>query len=173
MYLMPKLAGFADVLATRGGAARYGGTAQFIRSALVELVFSFLQGAVTTIRTTIFMVALAFGATVQWGGQARDAERLTMADAFAEVWPQTVFGIVITSALIVVSPTLWLWSLPLTAGYVLAVPLAVGTAHPDVGRWMQRIGLCAIPEDLSPPPEVAGLMTAPTLCASTLSKEAA
>ena len=157
MYLMPKLAGFADVLATSGGTARYGGTFQFIRSAIVELVFSFLQGAVTTIRTTIFMIGLLFGQTVQWGGQARDARRLTAGDAFAELWPQTLFGVVVCGALALVNPSLLLWSLPLTAGYILAVPLAVWTADPALGRWMQRIGLCAIPEDIAPPPEVAGL----------------
>ncbi|MFY0610901.1 MAG: glucans biosynthesis glucosyltransferase MdoH, partial [Hyphomicrobiaceae bacterium] len=157
MYLMPKLAGFADVLATSGGTARYGGTFRFIRSAFVELIFSFLQGAVTTIRTTIFMIGLAFGQTVQWGGQARDTQRLTAGDAFAELWPQTVFGAAVCGALALINPTLLLWSLPLTAGYILAVPLAVWTADPAVGRWTQRIGLCAIPEDIAPPPEIAGL----------------
>ncbi len=159
MYLMPKLAGFADVLATKGGSARYGGTWPFIRSAAVELVFSFLQGAVTTIRTTIFMIGLVFGATVQWGGQARDAQRLTAADAFSELWPQTLFGCTVCSALAIINPTLLLWSLPLTAGYMLAVPLAVWTADPAVGRWMQRNGLCAIPEDIAPPSEIVGLTT--------------
>ncbi|MGI9479970.1 MAG: glucans biosynthesis glucosyltransferase MdoH [Hyphomicrobiaceae bacterium] len=157
MYLMPKLAGFADVLATKGGTARYGGTFQFVRSAFVELVFSFLQGAVTTIRTTIFMIGLLFGQTVQWGGQARDARRLTAGAAFAELWPQTLFGAFVCGALALIDPALLLWSLPLTAGYLLAVPLAVSTADPAVGRWVQRIGLCAIPEDIAPPPEIAGL----------------
>jgi membrane glycosyltransferase len=158
MYLMPKLAGFADVLMTRGETARYGGTFQFLRSAFVELVFSFLQGAVTTIRTTIFMVGLIFGTTVQWGGQSRDTQRLTAQDAFAELWPQTLFGIVVCGGLALVSPTLLAWSLPLTAGYILAVPLAVWTADPTVGRWMQRIGICAIPEDIAPPAEIVDIM---------------
>jgi membrane glycosyltransferase len=157
MYLMPKLAGFIDVLLTSGGVQRYGGTFQFVRSAAVELVFSFLQGAVTTIRTTIFMIGLAFGATVHWGGQDRDAQRLTAADAFAELWPQTLFGIVVCGALALINPTLLLWSLPLTAGYILAVPLAVWTADPVVGQWAQKAGLCAIPEDIAPPPELLDL----------------
>ena len=120
-------------------------------------MFSFLQGAVTTIRTTIFMIGLLFGQTVQWGGQARDARRLTAGAAFAELWPQTLFGAFVCGALALIDPALLLWSLPLTAGYLLAVPLAVSTADPAVGRWVQRIGLCAIPEDIAPPPEIAGL----------------
>ena len=163
MYLSPKLAGFLDVLMTRGGVARYGGTLRFLASALIEVVFSFLQGAVTTIRTTIFMIGLMFGTTVKWGGQARDAQRLSWRAAMAELWPQTLFGIAIFAALLVISPTLLLWSLPLTAGYLLAVPLAVVTADPALGRWLQAQGLCAIPEDIAPPAEVAPFMERPVL----------
>lgn len=159
MYLMPKLAGFADVLATRGGTARYGGTIAFLRSAAVELVFSFLLGAVSTIRTTIFMIGLMFGATVKWGGQARDTERLTVTDAFADLWQQMLFGAIVCGALVLVDPMLLVWSLPLTAGYLLAVPFAVITAEPAVGRWCAHTGLCAIPEDVAPPPELAELAT--------------
>lgn len=163
MYLAPKLAGFLDVLMTRGGVTRYGGTLRFLASALIELVFSFLQGAVTTIRTTIFMIGLLFGMTVKWGGQARDAHRLSWTAAFAELWPQTLFGVVLSGALLMISPTLLVWSLPLTAGYLLAAPVAVFTADPAVGRWMQLQGLCAIPEDIAPPAEVAPFMQRPVL----------
>ncbi len=163
MYLSPKLAGFIDVLLTRGGVKRYGGTARFLASAAIEVVFSFLQGAVTTIRTTIFMIGLMFGTTVKWGGQARDAHRLSWGTAFAELWPQTLFGVALFGALMVISPTLLLWSLPLTAGYLLAVPVAVITADPALGRWMQKHGLCAVPEDIAPPAEVAAFMQRPLI----------
>ena len=50
------------------------------------------------------------------------------------------------------------WSLPLTAGYLLAVPFAVLTAHPALGRALQRLGLCGIPEDFATPREVNAVM---------------
>ena len=56
-------------------------------------MFSFLQGAVSTIRTSIFMIGLLFGKSVVWGGQSRDAQRLSWADAARNLWPQTLFGI--------------------------------------------------------------------------------
>ena len=77
MYLMPKIAGLIDAMLTRGGVARYGGWLRFMAGAAIELVFSFLQGAVSTIRTSIFMIGLAFGKSVVWGGQSRDAQRLS------------------------------------------------------------------------------------------------
>jgi membrane glycosyltransferase len=157
MYLSPKIAGLLDAMLTPGGVARYGGAARFLVSAAIELVFSFLQGAVSTIRTTIFMIGLAFGASVVWGGQSRDAHRLSWADAVANLWPQTLFGIVVCGAMYLIEPAVLWWSLPLTAGYLLAVPFAVLTADPSFGRWLKAAGLCGIPEDFDPPPEIRAL----------------
>ena len=157
MYLMPKLAGLADVVLTRGGVARYGGWLRFVPSAAIEIAFSFLQGAVSTIRTSIFMIGLLFGRSVVWGGQSRDARGLSWADAARNLWPQTLFGILVCGALIAIAPAVFWWSLPLTAGYLLAIPFAVVTADPGVGRALQRLGLCGIPEDFAPPAEVVAV----------------
>jgi membrane glycosyltransferase len=158
MYLMPKLAGLADVVLTRGGVKRYGGWLRFVPSAAIEIAFSFLQGAVSTIRTSIFMIGLLFGRSVVWGGQSRDARGLSWVDAARNLWPQTLFGILVCGALIAVAPAVFWWSLPLTAGYLLAIPFAVVTADPSVGRVLQRLGLCGIPEDFAPPAEVKAVM---------------
>lgn len=158
MYLMPKIAGHIDAALTKGGMAAYGGPLRFFASAAVELVFSFLQGAVSTVRTTIFMIGLLFGKSVTWGGQNRDAAGISFATALENLWPQTLFGIVACGALYIISPTVLLWSLPLTAGYLLAIPFAMLTASPALGRWMKRAGLCGIPEDFATPPEVAAVL---------------
>lgn len=154
MYLSPKIAGLADAALTPGGVARYGGRLRFAASAVIEVVFSFLLGAVSTIRTTIFMIGLMFGRSVTWGGQSRDTHGISWGAAFISLWPQVVFGALVCGALLAISPTLLLWSLPLTAGYLLAVPFGVLTAHPGIGRLLQRAGLCGIPEDFDPPPEI-------------------
>jgi membrane glycosyltransferase len=158
MYLMPKIAGLADVMLTRGGTARYGGWLRFAAGAALELAFSFLQGAVSTIRTSIFMIGLAFGRSVAWGGQSRDAQRLSWSAAAWALWPQTLFGVLVCGALILIAPAVFWWSLPLTAGYLLAVPFAVLTAHPAFGRALKRSGLCGIPEDFSTPGEVSAVV---------------
>jgi membrane glycosyltransferase len=158
MYLMPKIAGVLDVMLTKGGVRSYGGWLCFVPGAAIELAFSFLQGAVSTIRTSIFMIGLLFGKSVVWGGQSRDAQGLSWATAAENLWPQMLFGIVVCGALLVVSPALLWWSLPLTAGYLLAVPFAVLTADPALGRLMQKLGICGIPEDFAPPAEVSAVM---------------
>ena len=158
MYLSPKLAGFADILLTKGGTKQYGGRARFLVSAVIELVFSFLQGAISTFRTTIFMIGLAVGkARIGWNGQSRDARALSFATAFAGLWPHLLFGAYLFATLAWLSPTVLLWSLPLTAGYVLAIPFAMLTALPAVGEWFARTGLCGIPEDFDPPAELVAI----------------
>lgn len=158
MYLSPKLAGFADILLTPGGVARYGGRVRFLVSAAIELGFSFLQGAVSSFRTTLFMIGLAFGrAKIGWNGQARDAHALSFATAFTGLWPHLLFGVYLFVTLGLMAPAVLVWSLPLTAGYVLAIPFAMLTASPACGAWLARRGLCGIPEDFDLPPVLAAI----------------
>jgi membrane glycosyltransferase len=158
MYLAPKLAGLIDAMLTKGEVARFGGPVRFAASALIELVFSFLQGAVSTIRTTIFMGGLIMGKSVVWGGQSRDAYGISWTTAREQLWPQMVFGAVVCGALWFISPATLLWSLPLTAGYLLAIPFCVLTANPALGLWMQKNGLAGIPEDFDTPKEVKAVL---------------
>jgi membrane glycosyltransferase len=161
MYLMPKIAGLIDAVLTKGGVARYGGPVRFAASTVLELVFSFLQGAISTIRTTIFMIGLAFGKSVVWGGQSRDAYGISWATAVRNLWPQTLFGVIVCGLLWLIEPAVFWWSLPLTAGYLVAIPFAVLTASPALGRWFQRIGLAGIPEDFDPPSEIKAVQAVP------------
>ncbi|MCP8938383.1 glucans biosynthesis glucosyltransferase MdoH [Alsobacter sp. SYSU M60028] len=157
MYLAPKIAGALDVTLTRGGVARYGGGVRFAAGVAAELAFSFMVGAATTLRTTLFMLGLLVGRSVVWNGQARDAHALSWATAARGLWPQTLFGSVVMSLLWWNAPVAFWWGLPLLAGFPLSIPFAVVTASPAFGRWLAHIGLCAIPEEIDPPPEVMAL----------------
>lgn len=157
IYLAPKIAGLLDAALTKGEIARFGGQLRFWTSAILELIFAFLQGAVTTIRTSIFMVGLLFGRSILWSGQKRDAAGLSWRAAANALWPQTLFGAVVTAALLYVSPIVCVWSLPMTAGYLLAIPFAVVTASPALGRGMQRLRIAAIPEEIVPVPEIVAV----------------
>lgn len=156
MYLMPKLAGLTDIALTPGGTKRYGGTLRFAASAAIEIVFSFLLGAVTTFRITLFMLSLLVSRDKPaWGSQSRDAHRLAWDEAAKALWPQTLFGVVILGALFVINPTVAYWSMPLTLGFLTAIPFAVLTSLPELGAWSKRVGLCGVPEDFVTPAEIA------------------
>ena len=157
LYLSPKFAGLADVLLTPGGAARYGGLARFLAGAVIEMVFAFLLGATTSFRISIFMAGLLFGRSMSWDGQSRDAHSVAWSTAAGALWPPVLFGCVVCGALAVLSPATLAWSLPLTLGYLVAIPFAVATASPAFGRFLRRHRLCAIPEEIDTPPEVAAV----------------
>jgi membrane glycosyltransferase len=154
MYLSPKIAGFIDILASSPESARYGGRMKFILGAAIELVFSFLLGAVATFRITIFMIGLLFGKTVSWNGQARDVHGIPWDVAFQGLWPQLAFGTVVMTLAWLGSPELFWWSLVMTLGYVVAIPFGIWLANPDFGRWMAKGNLCAIPEEFDTPAEI-------------------
>jgi membrane glycosyltransferase len=160
MYLAPKLAGILNVVATSGEVRRFGGLVRFSFGAVVEILFSLFLAAMTSFRTTLFMVGLLLGRSGGWRTQARDAGELSWPVAMSAFWPQLLFGLALGCAFAMVAPHLLLWSLPLVLCFVAAIPFAVLTASPDVGDVLRRYGIAGIPEDFSPPPEIKAVQSA-------------
>jgi len=151
LHLAPKLAGYVDAALAPGGLARFGGAWRFAVGTVCEIAASLVVGAVTSFNTTGFLLGLAGGRQSAWSGQARDVHRLSWRDAAKALWPHLVFGQTLFWLAITDAPALLAWSAPLTIGYLVAIPFAVATAHPDLGRLFVRAGLCAAPEELDPP----------------------
>ncbi|HUF56940.1 MAG TPA: glucans biosynthesis glucosyltransferase MdoH [Thermohalobaculum sp.] len=150
--LVPKLAGLADILLTPGGTARYGGTGRFLAGGLLELLFGMLLAPVVAFRVTLFLVGLIFGRATAWGSQRREARRLGWREAAAGLWPQTLAGLGLGTAIALVAGGSTLaWAAPVLAGLSLAIPFAVLTAAPAAGRALARQRLCATPDELAPP----------------------
>jgi membrane glycosyltransferase len=155
MSLVPKVAGWIDVALTPGGVARYGGTWRFIAGAVVETVFSILLAPAAALQVTIFLIGLlGFGRSVIWGGQQRDAHKLSWAQAAGGLWPQTLFGLGLGTMVLIGAPGALPWSAPVLLGLVFAIPFAALTAHPRLGAALTRAGLCAIPDERAPAPEL-------------------
>lgn len=157
--LAPKLAGLADVALSPGMTARYGGPLRFAASAVCEIVFSLLLGAITSLSVTGLLVRMVLGrARAGWNGQSRDPHRVAWSEATAALWPVTVYGLIAGAGAAAVSPVLLAWVTPLLAGCWLAIPFAVLSSDPRLGRFMVRTGLCALPEEAAPPVILTRLM---------------
>jgi membrane glycosyltransferase len=156
-----KLAGYLHTATDRRRRARFGGGWRLAAGIAAETVFSLLHHAVVAFETTRFMARMAMGRAARWSPQRRDAHRVTWRAAAGALWPQTLFGVGVHGALLVLAPGLWPCSLPFTAGWLLCVPFAVATADPRVGAWFVARGLCAIPEEADPPPEFVALSPHP------------
>jgi membrane glycosyltransferase len=150
--LVPKVMGMLDIALTTGGAARYGGRLRFALGGLLEMLFSILMAPVVAFRVTLFLVGLVMGKSVIWGGQNRDAYRLTWTDAALGLWPQTLFGLTLLISISLVRGLETVaWAGPMIAGLLVSIPFAVLTAHPRFGHWAARLGLCAVPDEVALP----------------------
>jgi len=157
MSLMPKLMGMADVLLSRRQRRRYGGGFRVAAGSLVEIVTSALIAPIVSFAQARFISGLLLGRKIGWGTQRREGEALGWAEAAKGLWPQTLFGALLTAVLAYKVPGALPWAAPLLAAFWLAIPLAVWTASPTLGRWSARLGLCDIPEDRAPAAALAAL----------------
>jgi membrane glycosyltransferase len=148
----PKLAGYIEILASEPAARRYGGRRRFAVGAFVELAFAFLLFPVLCVWLTTAMIRALAGRPAAWNRQDRDGTRVPLRLAWQRLWPCFGLGLAVGLPTLWLSPTAFLWSLPLVAGLLLCIPFAVVTSRPSLGAAMRRRGLCAIPEELPPVP---------------------
>ena len=150
----PKVLGVLDILLRRGQRRRYGSLPRVLLGSFAELVFSVLLAPVMTLALSLFIVSLLAGRGVTWDSQERDLQALPLGDILRVLWPQTLIGVLGTTALAIAMPGILPWAAPVLLGLVLAVPFTWMTSQPALGRVLVRAGLCATPEERSLPTEI-------------------
>jgi membrane glycosyltransferase len=100
----------------------------------------------------VFLSALPFGVRVGWGGQSRDDHAVPLGLAVRRLWPQTLLGWGVIITLAMTAPAAIPVALLVAGGLALAIPMAVITAAPAVGRLALRVGLGRLPEETLPSP---------------------
>ncbi len=153
MSWAPKLFGLVHAVGDPFVRRSYGGGGRLLAGAGVELLFSTLLAPVVATAQTIFMGGLLIGRRLKWRAQKRADRSVAWGEAARRLWPQTVLGLIFLFALALLLPAALPWASPMIAGLLLAVPFAVLTASPGFGTWLERVGLCATPEELQPSPE--------------------
>ncbi|MGF1467287.1 MAG: glucans biosynthesis glucosyltransferase MdoH [Sandaracinaceae bacterium] len=151
----PRLLGVLGTLLRPDARRAYGGTGPLLAGAALETLFSVLMGPLMAVAQTMFITGLVFGRTARWDGQARDGHTSRVADAVRSLWLPTLLGGAGTALLALLAPSVLPWALPVLGPWLLAVPFAVMTSRPEVGEALLRAGLCATPEERTPPVEVA------------------
>ena len=149
MLYAPKLLGYLEVLLSRRKSRRYGGRMRFLAGMAAETVFALLVDATAGVSKSLAMLRLAVGSRESWAPQNRTGRRVGWGEAASLFWPHTLIGTVVFAAFAMAGWRAVLWAMPFAGGLLVAVPLCVLTADPRFGRWLQRIGLAAIPEEVS------------------------
>jgi membrane glycosyltransferase len=153
----PRLLGVLDIALRPAERRRWGGLPRLLAGAATDGLFTLMIGPVMMVAQTRFIAGLCLGHRIIWEAQRREDGMVPWAEAIRGLWPQLLFGLVFGLTLWRVAPDAIPWALPTLAGSLLAIPFAWVTAWPRLGSWMVRSGLCAIPDEFEPEPEVAAL----------------
>jgi membrane glycosyltransferase len=155
MTFAPKIATAVDVFLRSGLRRGFGGGLRFAANLVSEILFSALLAPVVALGNTIFMTGLLFGRTIGWTAQRRDDHAVSLVDAARRLWPQSVLGVLL--GIIAWRGGYFLISLPMTLGFAIAIPFAIATSLPGLGRAFILLGLGRIPEETHAPPILLGL----------------
>jgi membrane glycosyltransferase len=157
MWFAPKTATAIDILLRPDARRAFGGTGRFLVNVLIDYIFSILLVPVEWFSHTLFLIGLLFGREIGWIGQTRDNHAVPPFLALRNLWPHTLLGCGTIAALAATHPEAIPYALFLAAGPALAIPLAVITALPRVGRGLTRIGIGRLPEETAPSPALRAL----------------
>ncbi len=161
MWFAPLTAGAIDVLLRPQSRHAFGGATRFLANVAVVYIFSMLLSPIMWLEHTIFMIARLFrGDTRGWLGQVRDDHNVPVRVALRTLWPQTLLGSGVIGLLAITHPAAIPYALFFAAGLILAVPIAMGTALPELGMLFVRSGVGRLPEETAPPPEFHALAPA-------------
>lgn len=162
MWFAPKIATIVDVLMRPAMREAYGGSTRLLAGVASETVFFLLLSPIQWLSHTLLLARLPFGFAVGWGTQARDEHTVPVLRALLRFWPQTLVGAASLGVLAVMNPAAIPVACLIAGGLALAIPLAIISAAPLVGRAMLRIGLGRLPEETQPP-ETLRALTLPAL----------
>ncbi len=150
MTLMPKLGSAMLVLLRSAERQAFGGVIRFVPSLMVEILFSTIISPIMWVSQTLFMIGTLFGRKAGWATQNRDAASLSWSRAIKAFWGHMLIGLLLAFPLALTHPLVLLPMALFLVGLWLAIPFAVLSAHPALGRVMQRRGWLATPDDVQP-----------------------
>lgn len=151
LLFLPKILGLILALVDSDRRRILGGGPRLVLSALIETFYSALLAPIMMLMHTWFVVSILLGVAIEWKPQRRDAKGGQLRAALASfIWP-TLIGIAAAAGSWIWTPLLFWWLVPVTAGLILAVPIALAGASEQIGQALARRHLLLVAEDVRPP----------------------
>ncbi len=155
ILFVPKL--LSVLLVPLRAAVKYGGEAKLVASVGAEIVMSALLAPVRMLFHTRFVVAALLGRSVGWKSPSREDAATSWREALRRHGVQTAFGIAWIGLVYWLDPAFVWWLAPVAGALAVSIPLSVFTSRASLGERARRAGLFLIPEETSPPPEIAAM----------------
>ena len=151
MCYLPKIASGLEVFVSKEQRQAFGGGTSFALSFILETLFSLVVLSISWFNQTVFLFGLMFGRRAGWSAQARDDHSISLATATRQFMPHTLVGVGVLAMLAITQPSALFYAAFMAGSLAIAIPFAVITSMPSVGRAMIRLHLARLPEEVSPP----------------------
>lgn len=146
----PKLLGAFLVLSRPDERAGFGGGRAVVKSVLTEMAMSAILAPVMMVSHTRMVAEILLGKDSGWRPQARQAERMTWAEAASfHAWELRA-GMVFAAALLA-RPDLAAFFAPIVLPLLFSPVISVLSSREDLGAGVRRVGLLLTPEELNAP----------------------
>ncbi len=145
----PKILALLLRLWSTRAARRFGGRLAMLASFVFEVVFSALLAPVMALFHTSFVTAILMGSAVGWPAQSRGDRGMAWKQALERHLVHALLGVVVLGTIGYIVPSYLPWILPVCAGLILSVPLAVLSSRREVGVAARRLRLFLTPEESS------------------------
>jgi membrane glycosyltransferase len=143
----PKLFALALRLWSTRNARRFGGRLRLCASFVGEVLLSTLMAPVMMLFHTTFVVRILAGNAVGWPPQPRGDRGMPWRLALQRHMLHMLAGVLALATLGMLTPSYLPWILPVVAGLILSIPIAVLTSRRDVGLAARRVGMFVTPEE--------------------------
>ncbi|WP_211922396.1 glucans biosynthesis glucosyltransferase MdoH [Solidesulfovibrio aerotolerans] len=154
LLFLPKI--FAAFLVLVKGRRRlFGGFWRLAVSMVIEVFVSSLLAPVRMLFHSKFVSITLLGRETGWGRQVRDDRSTPWSEAVRFHLGGTVLAALWAGTLYLYNREFFWWVSPIFGPLLLAIPLSVITSLPSLGRWLKRLGLLLIPEEMDTPRELS------------------
>jgi membrane glycosyltransferase len=155
ILLAPKLLGYIAMLFDRDLRRGCGGAIRGFASMILETLLAALMAPITMYVQSRGVAEVLAGKDSGWETQRRDDGTLPLSGLLRSYGGMTLVGLLIGGMAYAISPALAAWMSPVILGMVLSIPIVALTSSRTPGRWLRRIGIFRIPEEVAPPEVLA------------------
>ncbi len=148
MLFFPKILGIVFVFGK--SAKRFGGRVGLCLSFITECLFSALTAPIMMLFQSKFIVEILLGMDSGWKTQNR-ADDTPWRLGLRRHGIQTLIGIGVTLLVYKYANALFYWTLLITAGPMLSIPLSVLSSRVSTGRRFKKMGIFITPEERHKP----------------------
>ncbi|MDE2306191.1 MAG: glucans biosynthesis glucosyltransferase MdoH, partial [Gammaproteobacteria bacterium] len=154
VLLIPKLLGLVRAIFSRRLRRSTGGVIGVCASVLLEVLLSALYAPVLMLVQCRHVVEIVMGRDSGWRPQRRESGGLGWREAWHFHKRHFLLGAVTTVIVWFLSPPMLAWVSPALLGLLLSIPLSRYSGSANAGRYLARVALLRIPEEVEPPPLV-------------------